>query len=88
MGGGIPIIDGKSLRISIHMLISHYNALLGEAQTLTGAILKKSLHILFLLTSQMNLDPPGMVGTIDQTCNILNVAEDAYDAASSLCDGQ
>ena len=38
MGGGIPIIDGKSLRISIHMLISHYNALLGEAQTLTGLI--------------------------------------------------
>ena len=35
-----------------------------------------------------NLDVPGMVGTIDQTCNILNVAEDAYDAASSLCDGQ
>ena len=29
-----------------------------------------------------------MVGTIDQTCNILNVAEDAYDAASGLCDGQ
>ena len=32
--------------------------------------------------------PPGMVGTIDQTCNILNVAEDAYHAASSLCDGK
>ena len=29
-----------------------------------------------------------MVGTIDQTCNILNVAEDAYDAASGLCDGK
>ena len=29
-----------------------------------------------------------MVGTIDQTCNILNVAEDAYHAASSLCDGK
>merc|ERR1719430_2670627 len=52
-------------RISIHMLISHYNALLGESQTLTG-----------------------MVGTIDQTCNILNVAEDAYDAASGLCDAE
>ena len=37
---------------------------------------------------EINLDPPGMVGTIDQTCNILNVAEDAYDAASGLCDGQ
>ena len=34
------------------------------------------------------LFPPGMVGTIDQTCNILNVAEDAYHAASSLCDGE
>ena len=32
--------------------------------------------------------PPGMVGTIDQTCNILNVAEDAYHAASGLCDGE
>jgi len=52
-------------RISIHMLISHYNALLGESETLTG-----------------------MVGTIDQTCNILNVAEDAYDAASGLCDAE
>ena len=29
-------IDCGLLRISIHMLISHYNALLGEAQTLTG----------------------------------------------------
>ena len=29
-------IDCGILRISIHMLISHYNALLGEAQTLTG----------------------------------------------------
>ena len=39
-------IDGKSLRISIHMLISHYNALLGEAQTLTG-----SIDLLWNLTS-------------------------------------
>jgi hypothetical protein len=52
-------------RISIHMLISHYNALLGERQTLTG-----------------------QVGTIDQACNILHVAEDAYDAASGLCDAE
>ena len=44
-------------------------------------------YVVFL---EINLDrpPPGMVGTIDQTCNILNVAEDAYDAASGLCDGQ
>jgi pyruvate dehydrogenase kinase 2/3/4 len=52
-------------RISIHMLISHYNALLGEAQTLTG-----------------------MVGTIDQKCNILDVTEHAYETASVLCDGE
>lgn len=69
------------------MLISHYNALLGESQTLTGEI-----DILLICRTaqhlEVNLDPPGMVGTIDQTCNILNVAEDAYDAASGLCDGQ
>jgi len=50
-------------RISIHMLISHYNALLGEDKTLTG-----------------------MVGTIDQRCDILSVCRDAYDAASVMCD--
>eukprot|EP00090_Calanus_glacialis_P003736 TRINITY_DN12768_c0_g1_i1.p1 TRINITY_DN12768_c0_g1~~TRINITY_DN12768_c0_g1_i1.p1 ORF type:complete len:323 (-),score=75.87 TRINITY_DN12768_c0_g1_i1:75-926(-) len=50
-------------RISIHMLISHYNALLGEEKTLTG-----------------------MVGTIDQQCDILGVCNDAYDAASVMCD--
>ena len=50
-------------RISIHMLVSHYNALLGEDKTLTG-----------------------MVGTIDQKCDILGVCDDAYDAASVMCD--
>ena len=45
------------------MLISHYNALLGEDKTLTG-----------------------MVGTIDQRCDILSVCRDAYDAASVMCD--
>jgi len=50
-------------RISIHMLISHYNALLGEEKTLTG-----------------------MVGTIDQKCDILDVCNDAYEAASVMCD--
>ena len=70
------------------MLISHYNALLGEAQTLTGRIdLLWNFVLIDQPHSQINLDPSGMVGTIDQTCNILNVAEDAYDAASSLCDG-
>jgi len=52
-------------RISIHMVISHFNALQGKSTTLTG-----------------------MVGTIDQTCNIVGVAEDAYDAAAVLCDGE
>lgn len=50
-------------RISIHMLISQHNALLGEEKTLTG-----------------------MVGTIDQKCDILAVCEDAYQAAAVLCD--
>ena len=42
------------LRISIHMLVSHYNALLGSPKTVTG-----------------------MVGTIDQKCDILGVCQDA-----------
>lgn len=28
----------------------------------------------------------GMIGTIDQKCNILEVCEDAFNAASVLCD--
>jgi len=52
-------------RISIHMLISHYNALLGQSKTLTG-----------------------MVGTIDQNCDIMAICNDAYDAAAVLCDGE
>ena len=51
------------VRISIHMLISQHNALLGNEKTLTG-----------------------MIGTIDQKCDILSVCEDAYNAASILCD--
>merc|ERR1719492_543512 len=51
--------------ISIHMLISHFNALQGQSTTLTG-----------------------MVGTIDQKCDVLAVANDAYDAAAVLCDGE
>ena len=49
---------------------------------------RSNFHFAGILYLEINLDPPGMVGTIDQTCNILNVAEDAYDAASGLCDGQ
>jgi len=52
-------------RISIHMLISHYNALLGQSKTLTG-----------------------MVGTIDQNCDVLTICKDAYDSAAVLCDGE
>ena len=44
------------------MLISHYNALLGESKTLTG-----------------------MVGTIDQQCDITAICRDAYEAAAVLC---
>ena len=47
------------------MLISHYNALLGQSKTLTG-----------------------MVGTIDQNCDIMAICNDAYDAAAVLCDGE
>jgi len=52
-------------RISIHMLISHYNALLGQSKTLTG-----------------------MVGTIDQQCDIMEICSHAYEAAAVLCDGE
>lgn len=52
-------------RISIHMLISHFNALQGTSTTLTG-----------------------MVGTIDQRCDVAAVANDAFDAAAVLCDGE
>ena len=47
------------------MLISHYNALLGQSKTLTG-----------------------MVGTIDQQCDITAICRDAYGAAAVLCDGE
>ena len=47
------------------MLISHYNALLGQSKTLTG-----------------------MVGTIDQNCDVLTICKDAYDSAAVLCDGE
>lgn len=52
-------------RISIHMLISHYNALHGNYRTVTG-----------------------MVGTIDQNCDVLAVAENAYRDAAVLCDAE
>ena len=52
-------------RISIHMLISHYNALCGQTKTVTG-----------------------MVGTIDQQCDLTQVARFAYNDASQLCDNE
>merc|ERR1719295_875216 len=52
-------------RISIHMLISHYQSLHG-------------------ITSSSQ----GLVGTIDPHCDLLNVAEEAYSAASILCDNE
>jgi hypothetical protein len=45
------------------MLVSHYNALLGDDKTLTGR-----------------------VGTIDQKCDILEVCQYAFYAASVMCD--
>lgn len=52
-------------RISIHMLISHYNALCGQAVTVTG-----------------------MVGTVEQECDIARVASQAYNDAAQLCDSE
>ena len=45
------------------MLISHYNALCGQAKTVTG-----------------------MVGTVEQECDISRVASQAYSDAAQLCD--
>eukprot|EP00088_Acartia_fossae_P012458 TRINITY_DN16423_c0_g1_i2.p1 TRINITY_DN16423_c0_g1~~TRINITY_DN16423_c0_g1_i2.p1 ORF type:complete len:452 (-),score=78.00 TRINITY_DN16423_c0_g1_i2:1181-2536(-) len=52
-------------RISIHMLISHYQSLHG-----------------------IKSNSEGLVGTIDPQCDLLRVAEEAYSAASLLCDNE
>ncbi|XP_023331729.1 pyruvate dehydrogenase (acetyl-transferring) kinase, mitochondrial [Eurytemora carolleeae] len=52
-------------RISIHMLISHYQSLHGITKS-----------------------EGGLVGTIDPHCDLLQVAEEAYSAASLLCDNE
>jgi len=52
-------------RISIHMLVSHYQSLHG-------------------ITSNTE----GLVGTIDPRCDLLEVAKQAYQAASLLCDNE
>lgn len=52
-------------RISIHMLISHYQSLHGIQASVEG-----------------------LVGTIDPECNILAIADQAYSAASLLCDNE
>lgn len=52
-------------RISIHMLISHYQSLHG-----------------------ITAHSEGLVGTIDPLCDLLHVAEQAYAAASLLCDNE
>jgi len=64
-------------RISIHMLISHYQSLHG------------------ITAPSEESDPSdriptelGLVGTIDPNCDLLNVAEQAYEAASLLCDNE
>lgn len=52
-------------RISIHMLISHYQSLHGITK-----------------------HAEGLVGTIDPACDLLQVAEEAYSAACTLCDNE
>jgi len=50
-----------------------------------------SIHMLIAQYNALCGDKPSMdsmVGTIDQKCNILQVAHDAYEAASHLCDGE
>jgi len=52
-------------RISIHMLISHFQSLHG-----------------------IKANSEGLVGTIDPQCDLLSVADQAYNAASLLCDSE
>jgi len=52
-------------RISIHMLISHFQSLHG-----------------------IKSNSEGLVGTIDPQCDLLSVADQAYNAASLLCDSE
>jgi len=52
-------------RISIHMLISHFQSLHG-----------------------IKANSEGLVGTIDPKCDLLSVADQAYNAASLLCDSE
>lgn len=52
-------------RISIHMLISHFQSLHG-----------------------IRNNSEGLVGTIDPECDLLFVADQAYNAASLLCDNE
>jgi len=51
-----------------------------------------SIHMLIAQYNALSAEKAqkltGLVGTIDQKCNILEVAYDAYDAASHLCDGE
>ena len=51
--------------------------------------LRISIHMLISQHAALRGDEKtltGMVGTIEQECNVLNVVEDAYNAASVLCD--
>jgi len=80
--------------ISIKHLLDH-----GKQSDARGSFLflKKeiptriSIHMLIAQYNALCGDKPSMdsmVGTIDQKCNILQVAHDAYEAASHLCDGE
>ena len=72
------------------MLISHFNALQGHGTTLTGMVSvtpSLSLYTMNLLISLLKslIDARLLqVGTIDQKCDVLSVANDAYDAAAVI----
>ena len=78
------------------MLISHFNALQGHGTTLTGMV-SLTFYPLFLedrvlcTNNQLlfhfpfpELQKLFKVGTIDQKCDVLSVANDAYDAAAVI----
>ena len=74
------------------MLISHFNALQGHGTTLTGMV-SLTFYQLFLEDQEpaiISLSLPSTsktlskVGTIDQKCDVLSVANDAYDAAAVI----
>ena len=75
------------------MLISHFNALQGHGTTLTGMVSvtpSLSLYTMYTMNLLISLLKSLIdarllqVGTIDQKCDVLSVANDAYDAAAVI----